>query len=275
LIRTLTISVVLAMVALKPPPCAQAETVSARIERLQPHWDVYRPAGEGPFPVVVQLHGCGGKKPFQKTYAEVAQAAGAAVIVVDSHAPRGIGVLAAYAFVCTGLQLWGRERAGDLYAAFAWARTQSWADPNVMIAAGWSHGGWTVLDALALRPEEQAAATGLSDLADDPLAGLAGGFVVYPYCGFACLAAQRPIREINALYAVLAGADQVVGVRAPRAALQAQINRARAVTLLELRGATHAFDEPEAKDVRQRFDPAATAQTQNFYTALIRQVAAR
>ncbi|MFZ4070846.1 MAG: dienelactone hydrolase family protein [Caulobacterales bacterium] len=264
------------MVAVKPPPIAAAETVAARIERLQPHWDVYLPAGDGPFPVVVQMHGCGGKKPFQKTYAEVAQVAGAAVIVVDSHGPRGIGVRAAYAFVCTGLQLWGRERAGDLYAAFAWARTQSWADPNALIAAGWSHGGWTVLDALALQPGKQAAAaTGLSDLADDPLAGLAGGFVVYPYCGFACLAAQRPIREVAALYAVLAGEDRVVGVRAPRAALLAQINRGRAVKLLELPGATHAFDEPEAKDVRQRFDPAATAQTQHFYTALIQQVAAR
>jgi dienelactone hydrolase len=271
LIAPLLVGLVALMVAFTPAPPARAETVAQRVARLQPHWDVYKPDGPGPFPVVVQLHGCGGKKSFQQTYADVARAAGAAVIVIDSHAPRGIGMLSAYAFVCTGLQLWGRERAGDLYAAFAWARGQSWADPNRLIAAGWSHGGWTVLDAMALDPGAEAAvATGLSDLPADPLAGLAGAFIVYPYCGVACLALERPIRDGVPVSAVLAGADQVVGVKAPRAALQRQINRGRPVSLLELPGATHAFDEPDAKDLRQKYDPAATAQTQAAYADLIK-----
>lgn len=275
MIRAVLFSLVLAITLVKPPPPALAETVAARIERLAAHWDVYLPDSAGPVPVVVQLHGCGGKKAFQKTYAEVARAAGAAVIVIDSHAPRGIGTIGAYALVCTGLKLWGRERAGDLYAAFAWARTQSWADPQRLIGAGWSHGGWTVLDALALTPgAEMTAATGLSDLPEDPLSGMAGAFVVYPYCGIACLAGQRPIRPLAQMTAVLAGADQVVGVAAPRAALQRQINRGQPIELIELAGATHAFDEPDAKDIRQRFDPEATATTQAAYIDLIRRVAA-
>ena len=47
------------------------------------------PEGEGPFPVVIQMHGCGGKKNLQERWAEVAKA-GWAVIVVDSYAHRKI-----------------------------------------------------------------------------------------------------------------------------------------------------------------------------------------
>ena len=50
------------------------DTLQHRIDALLPHADLYKPDGPGPFPLVVQLHGCGGKKPFQKTWAEVAQA---------------------------------------------------------------------------------------------------------------------------------------------------------------------------------------------------------
>ena len=107
---------------------------------LAPHWNVVKPEGPGPFPVVVQLHGCGGCKPFQDTWSDVVREAGAAAIVVDSHAPRRISKWEAYATVCTGAQLAGRERAGDLFAALAWARRQPWAHQDKFVAAGWSHG---------------------------------------------------------------------------------------------------------------------------------------
>ena len=50
-----------------------------------------RPAGEGPFPAVVLLHGCDGIQPFEEQWAEDLVAWGYAALLVDSHGPRGIG----------------------------------------------------------------------------------------------------------------------------------------------------------------------------------------
>lgn len=255
-------------------PTAAAETLDARIAALERHWDILKPDGPGPFPVAVQLHGCGGKKPFQTTWAEIARAAGAAVIVVDSFAPRGIGTWQAYATVCTGLRLRGPERAGDALAALAWARRQSWADPKRFVLAGWSHGGWAALDAMTMAAgAETRRFTGLTGLPEEPLDGVAGAFIVYPYCGIGCLAARRPLRIAPRLTAIVAGADQVVGERNALAvfARAAEANAAVEVALFE--DATHAFDEPEAKDIRVRYDPHLTEKSHALYRELIRAVA--
>ncbi len=115
-------------------------TLDARADWLAPHFRIRRPKGDGPFPVVLMLHGCGGIRPFTDDMAEVAAREGAAAIEINSYAPRRISRVAALATVCTGARLRGRERAGDLYAALHWLRRQSWADPKRVLAAGWSHG---------------------------------------------------------------------------------------------------------------------------------------
>lgn len=242
-----------------------SETLEGRIAAMMPHADIVKPDGAGPFPVVVQMHGCGGKKPFQQTWAREARAAGWAAIVLDSYAHRGISRLEAYATVCTGSRLWGRERAGDLYAALAWARRQPWADANRMVAAGWSHGGWAVLDALALAPGAQmAAATKLADLPDEPLAGVVGAFLVYPYCGFGCVARRQGLRFDAAPLAIVGSKDAIVGTGGLRATLEALPAPSR-VRVEWFEGATHAFDEPEAKDLRVRYDAALTARAHGLY----------
>jgi dienelactone hydrolase len=235
------------------------ETLEDRIAEMMPHADIVKPEGAGPFPVVVQMHGCGGKKPFQATWAQEVRKAGWAAIVLDSYAHRGIGRMEAYATVCTGSRLWGRERAGDLYAALAWARRQPWADGARMVVAGWSHGGWTVLDALALAPgAEMAAATKLDGLSDEPLAGVVGAFLVYPYCGYGCVAARRGLQFDAAPLALVGSNDSVVGTVALRKKLET-LPAPTPVRVEWLEGATHAFDEPEAKDLRVRYSPELTA----------------
>jgi dienelactone hydrolase len=241
------------------------ETLDERIAALMPHADIVKPEGPGPFPVVVQMHGCGGKKSFQATWAQQARAAGWAAIVLDSYGHRGISRLEAYATVCTGARLWGRERAGDLYAALAWARRQPWADGNRMVAAGWSHGGWAVLDALALTPgAEMAGATKLDGLPEEPLAGVTGAFLVYPYCGFGCVARRRGLRFDASPLAVLGSKDQIVGTDGLRATLAA-LPAPTPLRIAWLEGATHAFDEPDAKDLRVRYDPVLTAHAHALY----------
>lgn len=233
------------------------EMFEDRIKALMAFADVVKPEGPGPFPVVIQLHGCGGKKAFQQTWAEVARDAGWAAIVLDSSGHRGISRLGAYATVCTGTRLWGRERAGDLYAALEWARRQPWADKARLVAAGWSHGGWTVLDALALRPgADMAQATKLDGLPEEPLIGVRGAFLVYPYCGPGSIAPRRGLRFDAKPLALLGSKDLIVGTTRLRATL-AQMPAPTPIAIDWLEGATHAFDEPDASDFRVRYNPEA------------------
>lgn len=251
-----------------------ADTMAERIAMLQPAMSLSLPDsvqfGSGPFPVVVMLHGCGGRQAFIGTYAQILNRAGVATVIVDSFKPRGINMLMAYGTVCTGLQMWGRQRAGDLYAMMAWLRTQSWAEPNKIYAAGWSHGGWTIIDALALRSgPEMRRATGLSDLPDEPLAGLAGCFLAYPYAGRASFAGRRAWRIAPRTIAIIGGRDYIVGADVPRAAMERLRAGGAPVDIEFFPTATHAFDVPEALDARIRFDAADTARAQDLLLSLV------
>lgn len=255
------------------PTQAFAETLLQRIARLEPHFTVSRPEGAGPFPVLVMLHGCGGERPFLADIADVAVRAGAAAVSVDSFAPRRISRVAAIATVCTGARLHGRERAGDLYAAVAWARAQSWADDQRVIAIGWSHGGWTIMDALALRAgEEMRRATGLTGLPDEPLEGLAGAMIVYPYAGIGAYAGRRDWRLAPRSIAIVAERDYIVG--SSRAALERQRARGAPLEIVLFENATHAFEDQHAEDPRVRYNAAAAAREHAMLRDLIRQVLA-
>ncbi|HRE42704.1 MAG TPA: prolyl oligopeptidase family serine peptidase [Terricaulis sp.] len=247
---------------------AAAEPLEQRINALAPHLTVTQPEGDGPFPVLFMLHGCGGPRPFLDEMTEVAVAAGAVVVNINSYGHRRIGQVRAYATVCTGAQLHGRERAGDLYAAMAWARRQAWADATRFAAIGWSHGGWTILDALSLRSgAEMARATGLEGLADEPLEGLAATMVVYPYTGVGSLVGRRPWRITPRSIAIVAENDYIVGDA--RRALEHQRGRGAPLEIDIFEGATHAFEDAQARDLRVRFHPAHTAREHEMLRAMI------
>jgi dienelactone hydrolase len=244
------------------------ETLAERVALLEPHFSVALPEGAGPFPVVVTLHGCGGPRPFIQDMAMAAVEAGAAVVAIDSHAPRHIGRLAAFATICTGARLRGRERAGDLYAAMAWVRLQAWAARNRIAAIGWSHGGWTIMDALALRAgDEMARATGLAGLPDEPLEGLAATMAVYPYAGFGSYAGRRDWRMAPRSVAIIAGRDHIVG--SSRDALERQQARGTPLAIHNFDDATHAFEDQHAEDPRVRFNAAATEREHDLLRQMI------
>ena len=262
-------AVALVVLGLIMPVQAFAETVDQRIARLEPHYVVRHPDNANMRgPVVIMMHGCGGPRPFIEGMAHEAADAGATAIIVDSFAPRRIGRVAAYATVCTGARLQGRERAGDLYATLAWARRQSWADPNRITAIGWSHGGWTIMDALALRRgEEMRRATGLQDLNEEPLEGLAATMIVYPYAGVGTYTGHRDWRIAPRSTAIIAQRDYIVG--STRAALERQRARGAPMDIVLFENATHAFEDQHAEDPRVRYNPAATAREYGLLREMI------
>lgn len=236
---------------------------------------VLRPPGEAPHPVVVHFHGCGGPQAPDHPYARAAVAAGVAVVIVDSYAHRGIGRARAALAVCTGAALRGRERAADVLAALAWVRAQAWADPARITLAGWSHGGWAVMDALALG-DEVAVATGLTDVDPVMLTELAGAILVYPYAGRISLTHRRGWSVAPPRVAVvLAGADRVVGTVGPMRAIERLRRDGLDVEVLTLAGATHGFDDARSTDLRTRYRPDLTEQSVAFYLEAVRRSSQR
>ncbi len=244
------------------------EALAARSSRLEPGFQLVRPDpetfGQGPFPTTIMMHGCGDQFGPQPDYARAAAQHGAASIIVDSFSARQINKVEAASLVCAGLRLWGRERAGDVMAALHWARRQDWVDPQRLSLAGWSHGGWSVMDSLALGSDVGKHAN-LTDLAADALDGVTSAFLVYPWCGAGAQTPSRGwIKPVRA-FMLLAEKDSVAGVRFPLRALEAAAKSGATTDSIVYKGATHCFDEEVTLNPTFKFDPAETARAAAFY----------
>ena len=102
------------------------------------------PAGKGPFPAVIVLHGCGGRGASQLIWARRLNGWGYAALIPDSLTPRGVKRVcesAAQKLVTP------QDRVGDVGSAVVWLRTQPEIDPARIAVLGLSHGGATAVRA--------------------------------------------------------------------------------------------------------------------------------
>jgi len=177
---------------------------------IEPHITVYKPEGEGPFPTILQFHGCGGIKEQQIFWAEHFKSKGFAVAYVDSYVGRDINRDRALSHVCKGRQLIGGERAGDVLTAIAWAKQQPWADFDNLTLAGWSHGAWSIMDAFTLSTENKLPHN-LNAAPDADLSDVDNLVLFYPYCGIADQSSGSPWEYTPSTIAITAQHDTVVG----------------------------------------------------------------
>ena len=119
------------------------------------HAQLYKPDGDGPFPVVIALHGCGGlaghSEPVQARYREWAEQllkAGNAVLLPDSYASRELGPQCR---VKEHRILARRERVADIMASREWLVQQPWAARDRISLMGWANGASALL--WAVRPQ--------------------------------------------------------------------------------------------------------------------------
>ncbi|WP_168206257.1 dienelactone hydrolase family protein [Labrenzia sp. PHM005] len=103
-----------------------------------------RPAGKGPHPAVVLMHGCGGIQQMHFDWAKTLNADGYVTLVVDSFRPRSL--IQQCGGGSTAASPAGRVL--DAYGALEFLRGQNDVDPDRIGLMGWSHGGISALSAV-------------------------------------------------------------------------------------------------------------------------------
>jgi dienelactone hydrolase len=137
----------------RPLPAPRQVDISTATGTL--HAQLYKPDGDGPFPAVIALHGCGGLGghsevllPRYRDWAEQLLKSGHAVLLPDSYGSRELGPQCR---VRERQVLARRERVADIAASRQWLLQQPWAAHDRISLIGWANGASALL--WAVRPQ--------------------------------------------------------------------------------------------------------------------------
>lgn len=210
---------------------------------------LFRPAGAGPFPAVIALHGCGGlwREPGKLSlrhadWGERLAAGGIAVLMPDSYGSRGLGSQCGVKDLTVRA---GRERTGDVAAARAFLQQRGDIRAAAISLIGWSGGGSTVLNAVR---KDRAPTDGNPDFRR--------AVTFYPGCR---AQSETPSFAVRIPLLILMGADDDWTPVAPCGYLtRAAQMRGEPVELVVYPGAVHDFDHPRL-DLNERENVAFSA----------------
>lgn len=199
-----------------------------------------RPAGPGPFPAIVVLHGCEGAGGEDSWVEPLLVSWGYVVLQVDSYGPRGRASTCGAA----ALDLGANVRALDAHAAKDFLAGQSYVVAEKIAVWGWSDGATTILTAVSnpsfsepWRPHPFSA-----------------GVAFYPRCPLKLTNLASPVL-------ILIGSADAWNNAAYCRAMTLKGANAFEVDLVIYPDATHAFNwqrPPKAYGDRGvRYDPAA------------------
>lgn len=218
-----------------------SDTVSQRFQKLAPHMHVLGSESGAKKPALLVFHACNGIKSHLMDYAQQAVAQGYVVFVIDSFAPRKIGETEAVTTVCTGLQLSGYERSGDILAALWGVAQRDDVKADHILAAGWSHGAWALMD-LMTEPLNAPQQAGLADPDGGCLQGLKGLFLVYPYVNFPARSTHKGWHFAPDVTAIVAEQDFLTPAFKAKSTFADLEKQGVKVNLISLE-ASHCFDE--------------------------------
>ena len=158
---TLFLTLLAVTFAADAAPLPAPRQVDIPSANLTLHAQLYKPDGDGPFPVVIALHGCGGlgghSEPVLLRYRDWAEQllkAGHAVLLPDSYGSRELGPQCR---VKERRVLARRERVADITASRQWLAQQPWAARDRISLMGWANGASALL--WAVRPQLSSRGT--------------------------------------------------------------------------------------------------------------------
>lgn len=249
LIRLLAVLTGLSLAAASAVAAGGYERVRIPIDDGQLDAVLYRPAGPGPFPAVVALHGCGGLWRDNGTlstrhsdWGERFAAAGFLVLMPDSYGSRKLGSQCGVKELTVRAS---RERVADATAARHWLQKRDDVRKADISLLGWSGGGSTIL--AAVRTDRRPADSG-------PDFSRAIGF--YPSCRQQSESATFSARV--PLLLLMGDADDWTPPATCDLLAKAARKRGENVELVLYPGALHDFDHPRL-DVREKSDIAYSA----------------
>jgi dienelactone hydrolase len=229
----------------------------------------FEPEGDGPFPAVVALHGCGGLHSTARGRTDTLNARhlamarmlvdeGYAVLFPDSLRPRGLAELCTQKPSERTLKV--AQRRADALGALDWLQRQPRVRADRVALLGWSHGGSTVL-ATMVKPRPGATAGPASR---PPFFRTAIAF--YPGCSPYTRAAAR--LEWLAPLAIFIGEADDWTPAAPCIALGAAMRTAgQPVAVTTYAGAFHDFDNPDGRLRTRRDVPGGAKPGEGVTTA--------
>ena len=223
-----------------------------RVARLlEPGFDFRPPPGleaSERAPTALLFSGCDGPKDNLDRWSAALNAAGWAALVVDSHEPRGFDDYQRWRLICAGQVLPGGERAGEVAVAIDAARRMPGVDPDRLALIGASHGGWAVMDMLALYGSGEKPFNlrrWPTSIAERGFEGVKAVVLFYPYCGAGSVAARTGFEAQVPLLFLLVKDDAI----ADDAACLKLVDRLSAAGLpVETdvyEGVTHGFDQQQ------------------------------
>lgn len=229
LLRLIVVLTLVALMAGCDPPPAAPDSVEISPLPLagsrmpaDPIPAVFRlPAGKGPFPAVIVLHGCGGRGASQLIWAQRLNSWGYAALIPDSMTSRGVKSVCAPA---AQELVTPRDRVSDVGAAAAWLRERPEIDPGRIAVLGQSHGGTAAL---------MATERGYAEFR------LRAAVDYYGPCVGAASHGTVPVLVL------VGGADDWGHPEAHCLAFKAALKPDQRFELLIYPGAYHAFENPE------------------------------
>ena len=199
-----------------------------------------RPAGEGPFPAVVQLHGCGGLGAQSYRWARWLAGHGYVALVVDSFGPRNV----------KGDCRSGADepaitaRFDDAFGGLRYLQSQPFVVSDRIAVIGWSQGGVYAMAVINEPSLERAKKRGV----ELPPVGFAAGIGIYPGGCFSLVTEQ----VVRPLLVLIGGADDWTPPEKCVEMVNAMKSRGADAEIVIYPGAYHYFDK---EGQRQEFLP--------------------
>jgi dienelactone hydrolase len=206
---------------------------------------LFMPAGAGPFPAVVALHGCGGLvsgssiiSGRHKDWGYQLAAQGYMVLFPDSFSSRGLG---SQCVVRDRTVRPGKERVIDAVAAKAWLQQRADVMAQRVSLLGWSNGASSVLWSVGRDKKPR-----------DERPDFNAAVAFYPGCRLVAQSAERRDWESRLPLLILIGeADTWTPPEPCRQLVKIIRDYGRDAVLVTYPNAVHEFDHPDRKPTRR------------------------